>query len=499
MATYYVRKTGSDAYTTVQAQVVSTPWLTIDKAANEVAAGDTVYVGAGVYREQVTMDTSGTNGSEISFIADVDGVQTGDAGLVIISAYADEQSVASRASCVDANEKEFIEWVGFVMTGGTSGVVYDLHANDVNYEGCLWEDCVFISGHAVDDKGFYLDFNAATTPTNQGPTWQRCVFDGNGLQLVWDANETAERDLKVTVESCAFIGAPGAFSYNAGVLWDVTVTGTYGSGGVTVNNCLFTGRQYSVYVEHGTSTTYPVAVTNSVIRHCRSGPRKDTTNDSALTSAYNTIVSCQTPYTNVTSGTGDRDTTTDPGLMGGVDDYPLWRFWGWSPFRPFEPIRTPDDSYTHSVIGDGDTATAAAFDLYNEDRPMYGTVDDRGAVEGRARPEVETTTVDAGDTSARFEGAGFHDFLIPVAAASTTVTVEAQFDASYTGTLPQLLLMNAPGLGEGTPDTVTTGSGTWDTLSINFTPTGDGIARVRIKSNDTSAAGECFFDTLAVT
>ena len=125
--------------------------------------------------------------------------------------------------------------------------------------------------------------------------------------------------------------------------------------------------------------------------------------------------------------------------------------------------------------------------------------DDRGAVEGRARPEVETTTVDAGDTSARFEGAGFHDFLIPVAGASTTVTVKAQFDGSYTGTLPQLLLMNAPGLSEGTPDVVTTGSGTWDTLSINFTPSGSGIARVRIRSNDTSATGECFFDTLAVT
>ena len=423
MATYFVRKTGSDSYTTTQAQTAATAWLTIDKAANEVAAGDTVVVGAGVYRELVTMDTSGSSGSLITFVADVDGsLGSGDPGLVIISAYADEQSAATRAACVDPGEKDFIVWRGFVMTGGTSGVVYKAGTGNVNYEGCVWEDCVFISGHAAIDWGCFLDMNAALTPTSDGPTWRRCLFQGLGVVIRWDGNETAETDLKVTVESCLFIGANSTGYIGSAVYSDMVTAGTYAAGGIDVTNCTIIGRTYGVVVEDGASTTYPVAVRDCFLASLGAGLKKVTVNDGALTSAYNTFAACTTPYSNVTTGTGDRDTTTDPGLLGGVGDYPLWRFWGWSPYAPWEPIRLNDDTYINSVVGDGDTSTAAATDLYDNPKPMYGTVDDRGAVEGRARPEAETTTVDAG-TAVRFEGAGFHDFLIPVTNASTTVTV----------------------------------------------------------------------------
>ena len=112
-------------------------------------------------------------------------------------------------------------------------------------------------------------------------------------------------------------------------------------------------------------------------RYCHQGLYKQTSNDGAVTSAYNTCTAVTTPYTNVDTGTGDRENTTDPGLIGGVGDYPLWRYWGWSPFRPGEPVRLQDDSYVHSVIGDGDTGTAAATDLYGEARPMGGRAGER--------------------------------------------------------------------------------------------------------------------------
>ena len=48
-STYYVAgDTGSDLYTSVQAQNTSTPWKTIQKAADNVTAGDTVNVKGGV-------------------------------------------------------------------------------------------------------------------------------------------------------------------------------------------------------------------------------------------------------------------------------------------------------------------------------------------------------------------------------------------------------------------------------------------------------------------
>jgi hypothetical protein len=53
--TYYVSTTGDDN----NAGTLSAPWRTIQKAANTVAAGDTVQVRAGTYKEIVTMKTSG--------------------------------------------------------------------------------------------------------------------------------------------------------------------------------------------------------------------------------------------------------------------------------------------------------------------------------------------------------------------------------------------------------------------------------------------------------
>ena len=77
--TYYVAKTGSDSNPGTLAQ----PWLTIQKAANTVAAGDTVIVTAGIYAERVMVSSSGASGSPIVFqaqgVVEVGGfVLTGD-------------------------------------------------------------------------------------------------------------------------------------------------------------------------------------------------------------------------------------------------------------------------------------------------------------------------------------------------------------------------------------------------------------------------------------
>src|SRR5688572_4081600 len=62
-ATYYVAKTGSDG----NSGAADDPWLTVQKAANTVAAGDTVNVGDGTYSEIVKTKTAGTAGAPITF------------------------------------------------------------------------------------------------------------------------------------------------------------------------------------------------------------------------------------------------------------------------------------------------------------------------------------------------------------------------------------------------------------------------------------------------
>ena len=491
MATYYVRKNGSDANTAGQAQNPATAWLTIDKAANNVAAGDTVYVGAGTYRESVTMDTSGSSGSQITFVADVDGSQTGDPGLVVLSAFTDSNTV-TRTLCWDPDGRTFVTVRGFVMQGGTLGVAYDANTTAQNYEGVIFEDCVFVAGPDGGDDAMRLDANAGTTPTNDGLTVRRCVFHGSGLVYRWDGNATAERNLKVTVENCLFIGQANSLGY--GFYWFQVSASTFGSGGVTFTNNTVVGMVNGVLVSHGASTTYPVAVRNSTFNTTNECLLKTTSNDGALTSNYNSFTA-GTPLTNVTAGANDRSETST-WLLGGIADYPLYRFLGWSPFKPWEPMRPQDDTDWTSLIGDADTAVAPAVDLYNNPRPMHGTVDDRGAVEGRARAEKETTTVRTGANAIRFDGAGYHDILVPVAAQSTTITVYARKDGNYTGTAPQLIIQQIPGVADIT-DTHTAAANTWEQLTSGaFTPTSAGVCRVRLLSNDTSATGQSFFDDL---
>src|SRR5580658_2329049 len=62
-ATFYVSKKGSDS----NPGTIGSPWLTIQRAANSVSAGATVYVLAGVYNESVNFPSSGTSSAPITF------------------------------------------------------------------------------------------------------------------------------------------------------------------------------------------------------------------------------------------------------------------------------------------------------------------------------------------------------------------------------------------------------------------------------------------------
>lgn len=490
MATYYVRKTGLDSNDGLSA---GNAFLTIDKAANTVAAGDTVWVGAGTYREQVIMDTAGSSGSVIRFEADIDGEQTGDAGLVVISAYTDSDT-ATRASCWDPDGRIFVEVVGFVMQGGTLSCVYSSNATNDNFEGVLFEDCVFVAGPVSTDSCAHLNMNAGTTPTGAGLTFRRCGFVNHGIRIQWDGNETADQNLKIVVENCVFVGAGTNVTSAAAFWFDLITAGTFASGGVDFNNNTVVGYYSGVFVEHGTSTTFPVDARNNVMV-CAIPLNKQTSNDGALTSNYNTFTD---GLSNVTAGGNDR-TETSTWLLGGLADLPLYRKFGWSPYLPFEPMRNPSDDDWTSLIGDANTADAPATDLYGNPRPLHGTVDDRGAVEGRARPEQETTTTRTGSNAIRFDGAGYHDFLVPVAAQSTTITVYGRYDSNYTGSLPKMDVLNIPGVADKT-DTMAGAANAWEQLTSGaFTPTSAGVCRVRVSSQDTSATGQSFFDDLVVT
>lgn len=61
--TYYVAKNGNDSFPGTQSQ----PWLSVQKAANTVTAGNTINIGPGTYQEDVTVSRNGTSTAPIVF------------------------------------------------------------------------------------------------------------------------------------------------------------------------------------------------------------------------------------------------------------------------------------------------------------------------------------------------------------------------------------------------------------------------------------------------
>ncbi|NOY05500.1 MAG: T9SS type A sorting domain-containing protein [Chlorobi bacterium] len=81
--TYYVATTGNDA----NPGTTSQPWRTLTKAANTLVAGDTVFIRAGTYGEQVIPVNSGTAGNPIVYMNYPGDVVTIDGSSVSLPAW----------------------------------------------------------------------------------------------------------------------------------------------------------------------------------------------------------------------------------------------------------------------------------------------------------------------------------------------------------------------------------------------------------------------------
>lgn len=82
-ATYYVRQSGDDAR---DGRSAATAWRHVAKLSDVMQAGDTAYVGPGLYREEIEVRHDGRPDAPITFVADTTGRETGDpAGAVVLA------------------------------------------------------------------------------------------------------------------------------------------------------------------------------------------------------------------------------------------------------------------------------------------------------------------------------------------------------------------------------------------------------------------------------
>jgi hypothetical protein len=335
---YYVRKSGSDAN---DGASPATAWLTVDKAANTLVAGDWVYVGAGVYDEQVTPANSGTASDPIRFVADTDGSQTGDAGSVEITDSGGTQEV------ILVEAKNYIEFFGFKISGGLDGAVWDLasvgglleqcevtgsadRGIDVNTDSELTiTDCevhtitnealyvhagatATLTGTDLHDNGKYgMRINAATATINAS---QCRIYSNGGRHGIY------MEDGNVTLINCLLYDNDDGINVVSGgsqvlTLWHCTIDSHPGagiqqdSGASFIRNCIITnntgaglaltggsmdhayslvwnnGPDYSGTIAHGTELSSDPLFVSAADRHLQSGsPASDVgTDGSAVT------------------------------------------------------------------------------------------------------------------------------------------------------------------------------------------------------------------------
>ena len=170
--TYYVAKNGSDSNPGTEAS----PWLTISKAASTLTAGDTVYVKAGTYAEQVVPANSGSAGNYITYEAYPGDTVIVDCNGITYPSYYE--------GIFTVNGKSYIKIIGFQLKNSTDGfgvMVFDSGYVEVrdNYTyntqasgiGC-WTNAhhVIVEGNEVE-----LAVN---------DLWQECISVANGCYEV---------------------------------------------------------------------------------------------------------------------------------------------------------------------------------------------------------------------------------------------------------------------------------------------------------------------------
>jgi parallel beta-helix repeat protein len=164
-ADYYVSKSGSDSNPGTEAQ----PWKTIQKAANTLAAGDTVYIKAGTYKERVIPKNSGSSGKYITFTAYPGDTVSIDGSGITLPAY--------WGGLLDISNKSYIKISGLrIMNAGpydnNPGILVD-HCSDITIENNYTYNTTSSGIGVWDCSNIIIDNNEVEKACNDGE--QECI------------------------------------------------------------------------------------------------------------------------------------------------------------------------------------------------------------------------------------------------------------------------------------------------------------------------------------
>lgn len=289
--TYYVRKTGNNSN---NGKSPATAWLTIDKAADTMVAGDRVYIGAGTYAESISPNNDGTGANPIRYYADITGAQTGSAGAVYVG--------TNGSRPLDLNTDDYAYFYDIVFTGSDQGVsIYQSY--HIYFSGCTFsagsnDEGVWVEQSSVDltnctissasMEGFKSCNGSTSTLTNcsvhhngsegveaNGPndslTLVRCSVYSNRDGFKWMNSNCTGSAVNCLVHSNTNYGVRMDSAGGSVSLWHITsaYNGTDGfetrNGTATIRNCISAFNGDDGFDHNGGTTTqsYNLAYGNS--------------------------------------------------------------------------------------------------------------------------------------------------------------------------------------------------------------------------------------------
>ncbi len=162
---YYVKTNGNDLY---PGKSIEYAWQTIQKAGSTIIAGDTVYILAGNYNENVVVSNSGTAASNI-----------------ILTVYTNDVTVngGSGSYCFYLNGKNYIKMAGLELKNATNGI----QLNNSRYNTIISNNI-----HNNNESGIYLDSSCRYNDINNNII---CSNQDWGIYLYGADNNTMKNNI----------------------------------------------------------------------------------------------------------------------------------------------------------------------------------------------------------------------------------------------------------------------------------------------------------------
>jgi len=460
MATYYVKTTGDDLKDGLSE---ANAWATVTKALTIVAAGDTVYIAPGTYRNTSgwTLSTPGTAGHVITIEGDPDCVRFANEnpGYVRLTG-CDGSELPSRAGALFTALQDYIAIRNLLLDGTTTSGSYDGISIGTGTSRTV-ERCVVIASR-------YAAYGATGGAAVFNDCWLMGGARGASLVTVNRCvclGSAAVRDS--TASYCIAIGGAAGF-YGGAADKCMSIGGTYGFQNCTAQNSIAIGASVGFFCSVATT------VTNCISRACATNFAGTTTPNEL------TVVACQGCYNGAT-GSNLIGTITPANHIGFTSPDMMLLL--------ALAFRAP----LHFALGTG-TGSAPGMDIFGLPTPQYSGTHTPGPY-AYSSVTPDYTTYRNRAPGVRINRAGIQDWTT-WARKNQTITASIWVRWSGSGSKPRLVIAEDGAVRDS--DTASGAGTSWEKLTCQYTATRNSRLQVWAQAQDSDVAAYAIFSDLTV-